>query len=89
MSDDPQSEKERNKSAVVRISTWATVSSSAEVHVRLIQQSPNADPKLVAMAREFAEEVKKKEGEPEYSVELDSEPLPDAPLIVTVENMQK
>ena len=85
MPDDPQNENERDKSAVVRISLSATSTSSAEVHPRLIQQSPFANPELVEAARKFAEEVKQKEGDAEYSVGLDQEPLPDAPLIVPVD----
>ena len=54
-----------------------------EVRPRLVQQSPKANPKLVEAARKFAEEVKAREGDAEYYVGMDQEPLPEAPLIVS------
>ena len=52
----PQSDESPGKTAegTVRIQTAGTVTSSGSVRVRLIQQSPTANPKLVEAARKFA-----------------------------------
>jgi hypothetical protein len=48
--------------------------------VRLIQQSPTANPKLVEAARKFAQRLKEKEGEEEEHIDY----IPEAPLILPV-----
>ena len=84
MSKNPANERESDKPAetpvegIVNIHAAAKVGSSAHVRVRLIQHSPAADPKLVEEARQFARELKEKEGPKEDPVN----PIPEAPLIV-------
>jgi hypothetical protein len=56
------------------------VASSATLRVRLIQQSPTADPKLVEAARKFAQKLKEKEGDEEERIDR----IPEAPLILPV-----
>jgi hypothetical protein len=48
--------------------------------VRLIQQSPTANPKLVEAARKFAQRLKEKEGDEEEHIDY----IPEAPLILPV-----
>jgi hypothetical protein len=48
--------------------------------VRLIQQSPTANPRLVEAARKFAQKSKEKEGEEEEHIDY----IPEAPLILPV-----
>ena len=52
----------------MRIQTADTVTSSGSVRVRLIQQSPTANPRLVEAARKFAQRSKEKEGEEEETL---------------------
>jgi hypothetical protein len=84
MSKNPANERESDKPAetpvegIVNIHAAAKVGSSAHVRVRLIQHSPAADPKLVEEARQFARELKEKEGPKEDPIN----PIPEAPLIV-------
>ena len=77
-----QSDKSPGKTAegTVRIQTAATATASAHVRVRLIQQSPTANPKLVEAARRFAQRLKEKEGDEEEHIDY----IPDAPLILPV-----
>ena len=53
---------------------------AASLRVRLIQQSPTADPKLVEAARKFAQKLKEKEGNEEERIDR----IPEAPLILSV-----
>jgi hypothetical protein len=46
--------------------------------VRLIQQSPTANPELVEAARKFAQKLREKEGDDGEHIDR----VPDAPLIV-------
>ena len=66
---------------VHRVRAAAAATSSADVRVRLIQQSPTANPKLVEEARKFAREVKEKQGDAEERIDY----IPEAPLIVPVQ----
>jgi hypothetical protein len=52
--------------------------SSGQVNVRLIQSSPDANPKLVEVARQLAREFKEKHGE----VEEHLDHIPEAPLVL-------
>ena len=78
----PQSDESPGKTAegTVRIQTAGTVTSSGSVRVRLIQQSPTANPKLVEAARKFAQRLKEKEGDEEEHIDY----IPEAPLILPV-----
>jgi hypothetical protein len=79
MSKNPANEREPAETPVEgNIHAAAKVGSSAHVRVRLIQHSPAADPKLVEEARQFARELKEKEGPKEDPIN----PIPEAPLIV-------
>ena len=78
----PQSDESPGKTAegTVGIQTAGTVTSSGSVRVRLIQQSPTANPKLVEAARKFAQRLKGKEGDEEEHIDY----IPEAPLILPV-----
>jgi hypothetical protein len=62
--------------ATVQISAESGV--TANVRVRLIQSSPDADPKLVEVARQMAQELKEKQGDVEEHIDY----IPEAPLVL-------
>src|ERR1700694_2024562 len=78
----PQSDESPGKvvEGRVRIQAAGTATSSGHVRVRLIQQSPTANPKLVEAARKFAQRLKEKEGDEEEHIDY----IPEAPLILPV-----
>jgi hypothetical protein len=78
----PQSDESPGKTEeeTVRIQAAGTVTSSGSVRVRLVQQSPTANPKLVEAARKFAQRLKEKEGDEEEHIDY----IPEAPLILPV-----
>jgi hypothetical protein len=51
---------------------------SAQVNVRLIQSSRDANPKLVEVARQLAREFKEKHGDVEQHIDH----IPEAPLVL-------
>jgi hypothetical protein len=63
---------------ILRISAGATSTSSAHVRVRLIQNSPDADPEMVEEVRKFERELKEKESQNKDS-------NLEAPLVLLVE----
>ena len=63
----------------VRIQPGMTATANAQVRVRLIQHSPDADPKLVEEVRKFERELK------EQGSEDSIDPDREAPLILPVE----
>ena len=73
-----QSDKPSGKTLEGKVEIRAA--SSATLRVRLIQQSPTADPKLVEAARKFAQKLKEKEGDEEEHIDY----IPEAPLILPV-----
>ena len=73
-----QSDKPSGKTLEGKVEIRAA--SSATLRVRLIQQSPAADPKLVEAARKFAQKLKEKEGGEEERIDR----IPEAPLILPV-----
>ena len=86
MPEDPK-EQEQEQSAkpsgkpvegIVRLS--GTAAATAQIRVRLIQESPTADPKLVEAARKYMQKLKEKEGDEEKHIDH----VPEAPLILPV-----
>jgi hypothetical protein len=86
MPEDPEEQKQSEKPSSdteegkVRIPLSGTATASAQIRVRLIQQSPTADPKLVEAARKYAQKLKEKEGDEEKRIDH----IPEAPLILPV-----
>jgi hypothetical protein len=78
----PQSNESSGKTVegTVRIQAAGTITSSGSVRVRLIQQSPTVNPRLVEAARKFAQRLKEKEGDKEEHIDY----IPEAPLILPV-----
>jgi hypothetical protein len=72
-----QPEKPVPMNVVIQLAGTATV--TGRIHVRLIQESPVANPKLVDAARKFAEKLKKIEGDEEEIID----DIPEAPLLLS------
>jgi broad specificity phosphatase PhoE len=83
----PEKEKEQEKPSpepvegTVYLATHGYATSSATVRVRLVQQSPTANPKLVEAARRLAQRLNEEEGDEEKRIEH----IPEAPLILPEE----
>jgi hypothetical protein len=82
---EPEKAREKPASGVIRplegvkMGAKASLTAKATVVVRLIQSSPDADPKLVEEARKFERELKAQ------GVEDPIDPDREAPLILPVE----
>jgi hypothetical protein len=63
----------------VGVQLAGTATASARIHVRLIQASPAANPKLVEAARRFAEKLKEQEGDQEEVID----DIPEAPSLLS------
>jgi hypothetical protein len=64
----------------LEIRAGASVSSSAEVRIRLIRPSPDSDPELLEKVKEFVIELNKKKAKDEDAKVIPV--IPDPPLIV-------
>jgi hypothetical protein len=80
MAEEKQTQSDESTGGAIRIQNAGIVTSSGSVRVRLIQQSPTANPKLVEAARKFAQRLKEKEGDEEEHIDY----IPEAPLILPV-----
>jgi len=76
----PEEEQESDKPAgkVTNVAVNIHATSTMSARVRLIQQSPTANPELVEAARKFAQKLREKEGDDGEHIDR----VPDAPLIV-------
>jgi hypothetical protein len=75
---DKPEEPDKTPGKPVRIHLSGKATASVQVRARLIQHSPDADPKLVEVARQMARELKEKHGDVEEHIDY----IPEAPLVL-------
>jgi hypothetical protein len=82
MPENPEEQEQSDKPSVKTLEGKAEIraAASATLRVRLIQESPTADPKLVEAARKYVQKLKEKEGDDEKRIDR----IPEAPLILPV-----